>query len=350
MARRIAIGFFLLFPWLGIWLFPWYISYGSWDLGTVIRTPNPHLVSLGGYLLFAYWLGLIVFLLSAFYFKPKRYLVIYAVILALIILPGMLVISSFSLIGYPKLRASFRAANGRIYHVQYIGFGPGSIYALTEEQSRSQFFLRAKIMGRIMADYLPYLPLISSEKITSSGFSTNWPDNSAYRDSLWKMLDSGNGKTILALRSPKLHASMAYNLDTGKFYGDTFFDKSSFIEELSPFILIGPDDTPDSAEVNALGEYLSKETSPPEFSAALIAERDNPNPAVRLAAARILGKAWAMSQVAAPALEQISSSDPDQKVRAAAKEALISLKSLSEQHRDELDDLKGNADLPGDSN
>jgi hypothetical protein len=124
-------------------------------------------------------------------------------------------------------------------------------------------------------------------------------------------------------------------LDTHKFYSDNLTDKSEYIETLSPFILIGPKDTPDPSDVDAVCAYLAQKNRSLDFIAALIAEKENPNPKVRVATARILGNAWSMADEASAALEQMANADSEVAVSAAAKTALIELKTLVEKHRPE---------------
>jgi hypothetical protein len=146
---------------------------------------------------------------------------------------------------------------------------------------------------------------------------------------------------------------IAYDIRNRKCYG---FNHGAGIDypqhelsEISPFILFGRKDEPESSSLENLCKYIEDQHQNPEYRYesnfdALVKEWKNPNPHIRVATTQILGCYWTEHEQAAKTLEQMIENDSNPKVREAAKAALRKLTGLVEKHRKELKSLDREAD------
>jgi hypothetical protein len=207
----------------------WYSASGSGIPGSILRTANPNFISLGGWILFAYWCGAAAFVVIQDTRRHRGRLVIYALIVFLL-LP---VVSSIFLLGMllhalPAIKASSRIRDGRIFHVQSFSIGPGMTYLFTEEVSRSRFLLYSRVVGRIHGDYQHLVKLVPPKKLSAASIKeAGWVGDSDSASQSWKLLSSPNGSTLVAIYAPPqtsqhqqttVQARMAYDLKARKFY------------------------------------------------------------------------------------------------------------------------------------
>jgi len=249
IIRRFAILLLVVFPWLWVYLLHWYSASGSGIPGSILRTANPNFISLGGWILFAYWCGAAAFVVIQDTRRQRGRLVIYALIV-FILLPFVagLFLLGIAFHALPKIIASLRTSDGHVFHVQHAGAFQGTMYLFTEEVSRNRFLLHSRVVGRIHGDYQLLVKLVPPKKMLAPSKGAGWPSDTDSVSQSWKLLSSPNERIIVAIYEPPqesrqnqttVQARMAYDLAARKFYGDGLDDEYKSVDELSPFVLVG---------------------------------------------------------------------------------------------------------------
>ncbi|NIM06778.1 MAG: hypothetical protein GTN65_14440 [Armatimonadetes bacterium] len=197
------------------------------------------------------------------------------------------------------------------------------------------------------------MPPVKDSTERDKFWSTHWITGVTSHPSRRRLFSSSDGNILVSVYpdaevfttwrgTAKVNkANLAYDLRTGQYYGNGFYEGSEDIEGISPFILIGEDDEPDPGDVEEICSFVENQDFRPysieELSGiprleVLQKETLHPNPRVRLATAQILGHYWRESEKAAEMLGRIAAHDADRKVREAAHSALDLLNRLVEKH------------------
>jgi NADH:ubiquinone oxidoreductase subunit 6 (subunit J) len=163
--------------------------------------------------------------------------------------------------------AQAEARDGRTYHVQLKEAMQAADYALTEETSRSRLFLRTRVVADV------------------GDISSAWPVLVRPGELRWggrEFANSPDGRWLVyATKSYPSEAAysirFAYDLRAKRLY------RRADRAQLSPFLLIGPDDTLNSRDVEALRSWMAHPYTPDEALTPEVLERDaqHPNPRVR---------------------------------------------------------------------
>ncbi len=230
-----------------------------------------------------------------------------------------------SMMGWPRETAQLRTPDGRVYRVHRLGIS--SVEVFSEEIARTRFAFRVRVLG--VGDYEYCNLLIVRPKgeysLPASGVGIPMP---------LRLVVSKNGRWVALLRSFTTYPSekvgctteLAYDTESKRCYsGDT----TGTLDDLSPFFLIGPHDTPDPRDAAAM-LYAVKHG--PQYAhvsenvSVLARDARHPNPQVRVLAAALLASS---DRDGIPVLQRLTS-DPDPTVRQAAAEALKKLTRLAQ--------------------
>jgi hypothetical protein len=171
--------------------------------------------------------------------------------------------------------AEVKAPDGRMYHVQLKQVMQGRDYGLTEELGRSRFFLRTRVLGDV-------------RDITSLWPTLVRPAGSGPRWGTRQLVLSPDGQWLVYVtesypRKDSYDICFAYDLRAKRLY--RWADRA----QLSPFLLVGPDDALDSRDVKTLRAWMAEPYTPDEALAPEVLERDShhPNPRVRALVAEL---------------------------------------------------------------
>ena len=333
MIRRWAPRLVVALPWLMMAAIIWYVwPRSAPDLGpsNTIVAPYPVVVERGFRALAVAWCLTLVFLLHRLVARRSRAQAIAAAVtLVLVPFGGFVGTVVSGLAGWRDV-SHLRVLGGGTYHVQC----QWESDALTEETGGGPLFLRTKLIG-VNPNERGYRAIVRPSGLKqfdlAAATSPGCPDAG-------RLAQSRDGRWLICLcawqGSPKpkmgCATSLVYDLKLKTFYGD------GTLADISPFLLIGPDDRLNGKDLEALlytrgsvgQEYIRGDTEVP----VLCRECTNPNREVRTAAAKMLTQIdlWNDRDVALArrTLGRMSGDDSSPGVRQAASEALTDLTRL----------------------
>jgi hypothetical protein len=230
--------------------------------------------------------------------------------------------------GSPLETARLRTRDGRVYRVHRLGMS--YVEVLTEEIARSRFSFRVRVLGVADHEYCNLL-IVRPEgeyDLPASGVGIPMP---------LRLVMSRDGRWVALLRSFTTYPTekvgctteLAYDTEGKRCYSG---DITGTLDDLSPFFLVGPHDTPDAQDAAAMlyaVKHGPQYAHTSENVSVLARDARHPNPQVRALAAVLLASS---DKDGIPVLERLIS-DPDPSVRQAAAGALRKLKLLVQDTR-----------------
>ncbi|MCJ7750317.1 MAG: hypothetical protein MUQ65_04395 [Armatimonadetes bacterium] len=282
VVRRVLIVLAIPVAWFILAILLWYAAPRAGPLpriGSIIRAHYPDLVSpLKIVLLFCWFAALALVIIAEFSRKrggmiSRRAAGFSAVTVLLLPVP-------LTYVDMPGLwpmwqdRGQLRLAGSGTYHLQSGGILQGTTVAITQELSRGHLFLRTRVLA--LAGGESYALLVrprgaANYDLASPGAAGPW----------LRLVSSTDARWLVAIRlqgTQACGAAIAYDLRRSQPYG------LANLHELSPFILIGPNDSLNEADAAALMREMEPDSSSyalAEMRDALARESRNPNPRVR---------------------------------------------------------------------
>lgn len=223
--------------------------------------------------------------------------------------------------------SELRTADGKTYHVQLLR----RTCVLAEELSADLLFVQTSVIGWTDRawDGMPVVrpagdgeyDLTGPEHEKGGGRLLQSRDGRwvvfAYAHAVYGVRDYPDPLTVARM---DCNMTLAYDVQQGEFYAD------ASLEEVWPFVLIGPDDDLRADDMKGLSVKRGRSGADDTCEFGVIAEgAAHADASVRRVAARMLGEYWEQYEAAQARLKELAESDPDEAVREAAKGALVTL-------------------------
>jgi hypothetical protein len=217
-------------------------------------------------------------------------------------------------------RTELPLADGRVFEVKETVFLQARQDVLAEKLPGDVLFDRSRVIGTSAYESLG-APVV--RPAGEEGYALEKPADGVSSRSVARLVATADEQWLVLIfphvyprRGTGCLGDLAYDLESGAFYGQ------DDVLELSPFILVGPEDDLEPGDIEVL---LDEQTNAPTIQ-ALLTGIHHPNARVRRVVVQALAARREYSARARPILEELARSDEDAGVRQAAEAALAELR------------------------